>query len=170
MVSSIINELTEKEELLLEKNLVWVFGFPKNAVIFLSKQLSFVEKNLFDEPLFCRNLGKLRFGMDRTIMDIEFFEKNPDYLFAIRYYETWRFYLRKLILNRIYSQFQDLSKKIIINEPEGISACSTISQCLPNSKMILVLPSEKYAINSFSNEIQADKSTASRYKPLTIGV
>jgi len=110
-----------------------------------------------EESLFCKNLGRLRFGLDRTILDIEFFHKNPDYFLSRRYHKTWRFYLRKLILNRIYSQFSDLSKKIIINEPEGITAAAIISKCLPKSKIMFMLPKKEYAVNSFAEEILQNK-------------
>lgn len=153
-----IDFLNEEEELMLEKNIVWIFGFPKNEVSLFSKKLASDQNYLMNEPLFAKNLGVLRLGVDRTITDTEFFDKNPDYLFSKRFQETWKFYLRKLILNRFHSQFPDLTKKIIINESEGESGSLIISKTLPYSKILFLLPDEKYAIDSFSKEILTDEN------------
>jgi len=46
--------------------------------------------------------------------------------------------LRKLILNRIHNQFEDLSSKIIIKEPSGSIAADIVAKCLPKSRIIIM--------------------------------
>ena len=73
---------------------------------------------------------------------------NQDYFFHNTFKETWKFYMRKLILNRIYAQYKDLSNKIIIKEPHGSLAADIISECLPNSKIIILLRDGRDVIDS----------------------
>ena len=74
--------------------------------------------------------------------------KKDHYFFADEYKETWQFFLRKLILNRIYSQYQDLTKKVIIKEPHGSLAADVISECLPNSQIIFLLRDGRDVVDS----------------------
>jgi len=64
-----------------------------------------------------------------------------------------------LILNRIYSQFNDFSKKIIINEPEGVGASAIISKTFPQSTIIFLLEENlSSVIDSFSDDLLTDRS------------
>jgi len=152
MNNKMLYELTEEDETQLEKNIIWVFGFPNNAVSSLSKLLSKYECNLFDKPQICKELGMIKLGLTNAKTFHEW-RKDPDYFFSHKYSETWKFYLRKLILNRIYAQFQELHKKIIINEPDGVGASTTISDCLPNSKLLFLVQEDNLAIKYFINNI-----------------
>jgi len=63
-------------------------------------------------------------------------------------------YLRKLILNRLYVQFQDLSKKVIIKEPSASMIADLISQCMPKSKIIFILRDGRDIIDSNMDAFQ----------------
>ncbi len=162
-----IRELDKNEELKLEKNIIWIFGltdpaldngyFTDDAANMLSRQISTNGNNLLENPLICKDLGMLKVGVKDVKMVTEW-RADPDYFFSHRYSETWKFYLRKLILNRIYSQFKDLSKKIIVNELKGIGSSSIISECLPNSKIIFLVQNENAAVDYSTKLLLKDKN------------
>ena len=162
-----IRELDKNEELKLEKNIIWIFGltdpaldngyFTDDAANMLSRQISTNGNNLLENPLICKDLGMLKVGVKDVKMVTEW-RTDSDYFFSHIYSETWKFYLRKLILNRIYSQFKDLSKKIIVNESKGIGSSSIISECLPNSKIIFLVQNEKAAVDYSTELLLKDKN------------
>jgi len=69
---------------------------------------------------------------------VEQHKNRPNYFFSDKYEKGWKVFTRKFILNRIYYQFQDLTRKIIIKEPNGIIGADTIIECLPNSRIIII--------------------------------
>jgi len=148
--------LNQEEEELFEKNLIWIFGYPEQASNLLSKHLSAHDIGLLDKPQLCKNLGALKVGLNNTKSFTEY-RKDQDYFFSNQYHKTWMFYLRRLILNRIYAQFPSLTKKIIINEPEGLGASFIISQCFPHSKLIILVEENEKAIESFTKEVMKNK-------------
>ena len=75
-------------------------------------------------------------------------KKVGSYFFSEMYKDTWKFYLRKLFLNRIHAEMEDLSSKIIIKEASEIDASDIISDCLPNSKLIILLRDGRDIIDS----------------------
>jgi len=138
-------KLSEKEENILEKNLVWVFGFRRSGTTWLASELLSYKTFVWDEPWIGGHLGL------RAASGIRSIDKNQvrkSYFFNYSYKSTWLFYLRKLILLRIYSEFQDTSRKIIIKEPNGSLAADIISQSLPKSKFLLVVRDCRDAIAS----------------------
>ena len=148
-------ELSNSEELILEKNLVWVFGAPRSGTSWLALQLLSYKTMIMNEPLIGMHLGISRNTIrDRIVRNIELLEKDPDYFFSYRYRQVWKYYLRKFILNRIYSQFQNLSKKIIIKEPGGTIASDIISESLPNSKILFLLRDGRDVIDSNINALE----------------
>jgi len=148
-------ELSSSEELILEKNLVWVFGAPRSGTSWLATQLLSYKTLVMNEPLIGMHLGISRNTIrDRIVRNIELLEKEPDYFFSYRYEEVWKYYLRKLILNRIYSQFQNLSNKLIIKEPGGSIASDVITECLPNSKILFLVRDGRDVIDSNLNALE----------------
>jgi len=80
--------------------------------------------------------GTKSFGkQDEMIRQIDIQKNKKDYFFSTEFKDIWLHYLRKLFLNRVYSQFQDINKKIII---KGVGA-DIILECLPNSKSVILL-------------------------------
>jgi len=131
--------LSIEEEQLLEKNLVWVFAERRSGTTWLSKELLSQDTKFLDELLIGLHLGLFagsRIGNKRTI-DIQ--KERTDYFFSEQHQDSWIYFLRKLILNRIHNQFEDLSSKIIIKEPSGSVAADIIAKCLPKSRIIIML-------------------------------
>jgi len=58
------------------------------------------------------------------------------------------FFLRKLILNRIYAEVQSIDKKIIIKELISWGAGDILSECMKNSKIIILLRDGRDVVDS----------------------
>jgi len=72
--------LNKDEESILEKNLVWIFGYPENVLNLLSKHLSAHQIALLEKPQICKNLGILKVGLNKTRTFTEY-RKDQDYFF-----------------------------------------------------------------------------------------
>lgn len=143
-----LSELNREEEEILEKNLVWIFGSRRSGTTWLRDLLSHKTK-YWNEPLIGRIFDFVReSSLDPFRRYIDTQNNDNSYFFSPNYKETWKFYLRKLILNRIYSQFQDLTSKIVIKEPNGTMGADILSLCLPNSKFIFLLRDGRDVIDS----------------------
>jgi len=157
--------LSEEEELALEKNLVWIFADRRSGTTWLAKELLSFQTKTMDEPLIGLHLGGRVFlrphlwsleatdGFARTI-DLE--KQRDDYFFSEKYRDGWKIFLKKLILNRIYDQFNNISSKIIIKEPSGSMASDIIANCLPNSKIIILLRDGRDVVDSKIDESRPD--------------
>ena len=141
-------ELSVDEESTFEKNLVWLMGFTRSGTTWLGTELLSYHTNIMKEPKFDQHIGSV-LPLETLPTQMEEREHLTGYFFSLKYKNTWKFYLKKLILNRIYSQFQDLSKKIIIKEPTATSlGFSTIAECFPNSQLIWLLRDGRDVIDS----------------------
>lgn len=135
-----LKELSFEEENLLEKNLVWIFASRRSGTTWLGRDLLSYKTKFMNEPLIGKVFDFTRESTKDPIKRyIDVHRSDASYFFSDHYKETWKFYLRKLILNRIYSQFQDVTSKIIIKEPNGSMGSDVILECLPNSKIIVLL-------------------------------
>jgi len=142
-------ELSHQQEIVLEENIVWMFGSIESTSIL---------ENFFDkntpvlEPMIGLFLNNFIPAKDIT-SSVEFHQNRFDYFFHNGYKEIWKLYVRKLILNRIYAQISDFSKKIIIKEPNGIFAADIISEIFPKSKILLILQDPRnFKISESKNE------------------
>ncbi len=135
-----LNEVSDEQEKIIEKNLVWVFSIGRSGSTWLGKQLLSHNTDYIHEPEITSHLGVTadRFGKEGRRVRIKDMRKSPDYFLSNVYKDTWIFYLRKFIINRIYAQIQDLSKKIILKESTRFDASDIISECLPNSQIIVL--------------------------------
>jgi len=141
-------ELSEEEELALEKNIVWVFGSARGGTTWLGSQLLSYQTFPMFEPKIARFMGDWRQWVVEDGKKIDRQGAQKDYIFSLQYKKTWMYHLRKLILNRIYSQFPDFSKKIILKEPLGKGGSDIMSECLPNSKIIIIVRDGRDIIDS----------------------
>ena len=152
LLSGKITELSAEEEDILEKNLVWIFASPRSGTSWLGIQLLSYNTFTMDEPYIGEHLciPKVSAGVISRKFDHHQKRKStPEhYFFSEKYADTWKHFTRKLILNRIHSQFHDLSKNIIIKEPHGSLAADIISECLPNSKIIILFRDGRDVIDS----------------------
>ena len=142
-----VRELTIEQENELEKNLVWIFASPRSGTTWLGARLLAERFLMIDEPKIGSHLGFSRLGKN-TIGDLISLENREDYFFSNQFKDTWKYFLRKLILNRIYAQIRDTRKKIIIKEPNGSIGADMISDCLPNSKIIILLRDGRDIVDS----------------------
>ena len=144
--NSEINELTPEQELTLEKNITWLFGAARSGTTWLALELLSYDTKRISEPRLETHLS-----VPSGIKDFRYIDnpqKNPSYFFADDYKKSWMFFLRKLILNRIYSEIQTIDKKIIIKELTTFGASDIISESLENSKIIILLRDGRDVVDS----------------------
>jgi len=144
--------LTPDDELILEKNLVWVFADRRSGTTWLTELLSYNTK-LWDEPLMGVHLGKYNPVNKIIKRTLEIQGERQDYFFSKSYKQVWIHFLRKLILNRIHDQFHNLSEKIVIKEPTGSLAADILAECLPNSHIIVLMRDPRDIIDSKIDEV-----------------
>jgi hypothetical protein len=138
--------LSENDEGILERRMVWLFGAPRSGTTWLATQLLAHPDNVtWNEPFIGYHLGALT----------DLFGANPDpdwyggpYFFSPHHKDTWAPLLRKLILARTFAQVQTLTQNVIIKEPNGIGGAPLIISCLPNSKIIFLLRDGRDVIES----------------------
>lgn len=142
-------ELSIDEEPIIEKNMVWIFGFPRSGTTWLGTQLLSYETKTINEPHIVDHLAFTTTEIENeNIRRIDEMKDIPDYFFSGVYRTTWLNYLRKLILNRFYSQVRDLDHKIIVKEPSQLAGFDLISECLPKSRIIVLLRDGRDVIDS----------------------
>jgi len=132
-----LNELSEEQELTIEKNMVWLCSIGRSGSTWLGSQLLSYNTHYIHEPDITSHLGVTRGDIGKRVR-IKDVRKDRDYFLSSAYKNTWKFYLRKLIINRIYAQVGDFSKKIILKESTRFDGSDIICECLPNSKMIIL--------------------------------
>lgn len=143
-----VRGLDTEEETKLEKNLVWIFADRRSGTTWLGMELLSHNTKFIDEPLLGLHLGRFENLKKGFVQTIEEQKDRKDYFFCEKYEDTWKYFLRKLILNRIHAQFNDLDHKIIIKEPTGSAAADVIASCLPESKVIVILRDGRDIIDS----------------------
>ena len=141
-------ELSNQEEFILEKNLIWIFASRRSGTTWLASELLSYQTLFLDEPLLGMHLGRIQSTSSgkKRIIDIQ--KDREDYFFSLKYEKTWKKFLRKLILNRIFVQFKDMEHKIIIKEPNGSYASDIFSNVTPKSKIIVVLRDGRDTLDS----------------------
>jgi len=141
-------ELTPTQEFNLEKNLVWIFGSQRSGTTWLGTKLLSYKNFVLDEPLIGVHLRKQTDGFDIMEQSLKKTEKKDDYFFSNEFKKTWKIFLRKLILNRIFAQFRSTSTPIVIKEPHGSIGAEIIVECFPNSKILFLLRDGRDIIDS----------------------
>jgi len=143
-----IKELTTEEELILEKNLVWIFAYRRSGTTWLGLELLSHNTKNIDELLIGLHLGhdQAHHGGMARLIDIQ--KDVENFFFSEKYANTWKHFVRKLILNRVYAQLQDLSHKIILKEPSGSMGCDIVANCLPQSKIIILMRDGRDVLDS----------------------
>ena len=163
-------ELSAEQESILEKNLVWIFASPRSGTSWLANQLLTYQTYQMDEPHIGFHLQSLGVLEDSQEI-IESHKKRSSYFFCDEFKQTWNFYLRKLILNRIYVQFPDISKKIILKEPNGSFGADNLTDLLPSCKIILLLRDGRDVVDSLvdarSKKGWGAKESAGEFKNIT---
>ena len=139
-------KLSEEEENVLEKNMVWIFGSPRSGTSWLRNLLSAHPQNVtWNEPF----IG----------VHFSFFkehQRRAEYLFSYHYKNSWLPALREFILTCSYAHMQTISKTIIIKEPNGSGASDVILECLPKSKFIFLLRDGRDVVDSLIDAHKQD--------------
>lgn len=146
--------------MLVEKNLVWIFGYNYLEINETSTKLLSEKAYFLKEPRIGLHLNNMIpwKGKNKPHTYLELHQKakrankpNYDYFFYNGFKDTWNYYLHKLIINRLYNQFPDLSKKLVIQETSGSAASPIISNLFPHSRIIIISVDGRNLIN---NQIQ----------------
>jgi len=163
-------ELSSEQESILESNIIWLFASARSGTSWLGKMLESLNLKFINEPLIGCHLGFRDPSRINYLRDIEFFKNDPNYFFSERYKLTWQFYLRKLLLNRIYAESQNYDSLIIIKEPNGIVGADIILNCLPNSKMIFLIRDGRDVLDSLWDAAQEKSELRKRFqtKPVSL--
>jgi len=153
--------LSEEQENKLEGNLIWLFGSPRSGTSWLGLELLSHNTSSINETHFTDHFGApANTTKDKAIRIIDFRKEHENYFFNQKYSDVWQFFTRKLILNRIYAQLDNLSNKIIIKDPEGGPGASDfVSSCLPNSKFIILVRDGRDIIDSIRDARQGSFMT-----------
>jgi len=123
--------LNEDEEKKLEENLVWVLGSTRSGSTWFATQLLNHQDTIsWNEPGVTRLFKIVKDQHEKHLSGDRF-----NYFFSFQHEKTWLPHMKKLILNRTYSQVRSLTKKIIIKEPESAQA-DLLMETFPNSKLI----------------------------------
>jgi len=143
-------ELSQEEEDILEKNIVWLFGPRRSGTTWLGKQLLSYNTHYMHEPDITAHFEMLMNpNAEKLERRIDSKKKIDSYFFSEKYKKTWTYYLGKLIIHRIFAQIQDNSKKIIVKEPSSLlDASDIIAEATPNSKKIILLRDGRDVIDS----------------------
>lgn len=138
-----LSPLTEEQENILEKKMVWVLGTASSGSTWLARKLLQHELNaVWNEPCIGRIFQYTKDFERSSSPAVEFF-------FANKFKNNfWLPILRKLIINRAYYQSCSLDKNIIIKEPGGGGGADILMECLPNSKMIFLLRDGRDVVDS----------------------
>ncbi len=162
------HELSEEQELKLEKNIAWIFGANRSGTSWLARQIVESGYLKMDEPLLGEHLGISIRQENKMIRQFDIRRKNESYFFSEKYKEVWIFFLRKLFLNRVYALFQTVEKKIVIKEPNGSIGADIISECFPKSKFIILLRDPRDILDSRVDALSETGWSAKRgWKPIT---
>ena len=145
-----LKELTEKEESIFEKNIIWLFGNARGGTTWVSLELLSHNTNAINEPHVEEHLSMPAFKRknDIFIRRIDNPQKNSGYFFSNEYKNVWMKFLRKLILNRFYAQVKEIHKKTIIKEPVTLGAIDILTECMSKSKIIILLRDGRDVLDS----------------------
>jgi len=140
-------QLTEEEEDILEKKIVWILSSPRSGTTWLAQRLLRNKSNVhWDEPLIGWHLNIHR----------DWHTSRDDYVFSKQHKINWLPAFRKLFLARTYSQAQTLTKNILIKEPNGSKSADIFMEALPNSKLIHVLRDGRDVVDSLIDAHKPD--------------
>jgi len=129
----------------------------RSGTTWLGRELLSYNTHYIHEPRLTAHLGAIAaLGDGKRSRRIDLHKEEENYFFSNKFKTTWKFFLRKLILNRFYSQVVDLEKKVIIKEADVIDTSDIISDCFPNSKIIILVRDGRDVLDSSINGRQKD--------------
>jgi len=146
-----LSPLTTKDEHVLEQRMVWILGYIRSGTTWLGRDLLQHKTNVYwHEPYLGWHLDVIK----------EWHWGREEYFFSYYHKHNWLPWLKKLILERTYSQVQTLEKNVIIKEPNGSGSAETIMQCFPDSKLIFLLRDGRDVVDSILDAHQPNSWNA----------
>lgn len=146
-----LSPLTADEEHVLEQRMIWILGYIRSGTTWLGRDLLQHKTNVYwHEPYLGWHLDAIK----------EWHWGREDYFFSYYHKHNWLPWLKKLILERTYSQVQTLEKNVIIKEPNGSGSAETIMQCFPGSKLIFLLRDGRDVVDSILDAHQPNSWNA----------
>lgn len=161
-------ELSKSQEEILENNLVWIFGYPRSGTSWLAGLLNHKNQSI-NELHISEHLGAVANHKEKIIRRFDLLKNTPNYFFSNNYKNIWEFYLRKMILNRIFCQIGEYSYNVIIKEPSQTDGSDIISKCLPKSKIIVIIRDGRDVIDSVIDAMRPNgfMTIQEGYPPIT---
>lgn len=156
--STSILELNKEEELEFEKNLIWVFGSSRGGTTWLGSQLLSHQTKIIFEPRIARFFGDRRMWTIENRKKVDLQTRNRDYFFSDLTKKAWVYFLRKLILNRIYFQHPKISNRVLLKEPLEKGGSDFITTSVPNSKFVIIIRDGRDIIDSKIDAIKEENS------------
>lgn len=163
--------LTNEQEEILEKKMVWIFSPPRSGTTWIGSQLLRHPENIiWYEPWIGFHIGIV--DNDKNIQQEEpQFERifdthasSSSYFFSPHHKKNWQPALKKFLLTRAYSESQTLTKNLIIKEPVGSHGADIIMECFPNSKLIFLQRDGRDVVDSRLD--MHGKKTWAKLKPI----
>jgi len=132
-----ISEISDEDLLNFEKNLTWTFT--SVGAVEISNWLFSDYASIVNELWLGQHLGIItdRRG-DEIVTNFELHQNREHYLFCEKYKNSWLYFLRKLILGRLFVQYGNTQKPIIVNElPSANFASNILTEATPNTKVLI---------------------------------
>ena len=145
-------------------DLAWIFGSSRSGSTWLMRMLGELpEIRTFDETGLGHHLGLWRpitlawaTATEPPALTTFTQEKsrNPDYLFAPEYRDSWQPALRRLLLDRIEAALRDddargARPKVVIKEPGGSQVADLLISLHPGSRLIFLLRDGRDVVESW---------------------
>jgi hypothetical protein len=114
-------------------NMIWIFSAGgRSGTSWLAKMIaSTLDGGKWNEPLVGKMLGEFYFRR---------MARNPNFIFADVYRESWEQAIRKLLIDGVLVRFPDAAgRRVVVKEPTGSIGSPLIMGALPESRMVLIV-------------------------------
>ncbi|MDE1817914.1 MAG: sulfotransferase domain-containing protein [Thaumarchaeota archaeon] len=153
--------LTQEQEKILEKKMVWILGWIRSGSTWLAKDLlNHPSNSYWHEPYIGWHLDVIQqwhYGDDR-------------YFFSRSHMKNILPALKQLILARTYSQVRSFSQNIVIKEPNGSGAADIMMNLFQESKLIFLLRDGRDVVDSIMDAHQINSwnkdNPITKFEPL----
>jgi len=140
-------DFLENDLLNFENNLTWTFT--SVGAIEIANWLFSDYAHIVNEPWIGQHLGIItdRRG-EEIVTNFEMHQNREDYLFCEKYKNSWSYFLRKLVLGRLFAQYGNPKKPIIVSDlPAANYGSNILSEATQNSKVIIFVRDGRDVVN-----------------------
>jgi len=155
----------------LESKLVWILGSPRSGSSWLMRLLNGLEGVVvINEPYLGAHLVPVGAESDGEYLEHGGRADDPHYLFAQPYLPTLLPALRRLVLEGVKAQLNELwgdrsFAHVVIKEPNGSHASDSISRLLPRSRLLFLARDGRDVIESLADAMLNKESWWVRMNP-----